>query len=271
MYHSKNNNGKQYVIPTCNDVLCGRGSVQFQHPGNQKLRRKIAETLDSYISCESRQGRTAIIRDTITYIQVNQGGRFLKADKNGSWYDGGIQAAKSRVSTAFRDARVPNKVKCMEHLKKENSNIKELISSLPCEFKNSQFNPMSDSLSSFTKALVECFDNEEKKTELTTSSAPSRSKEFLDSSISSIDPEILTNLITPEKSSKCGMENILQSAMSHSSMDCSDWMDSLDFGGRKFFDIAESEELNTCHNNHLSNSFNEDAWRGMMPCIAPSA
>mmetsp|Transcript_15902 Transcript_15902/g.23393 ORF Transcript_15902/g.23393 Transcript_15902/m.23393 type:complete len:290 (-) Transcript_15902:139-1008(-) len=112
------------IIPTCNDVLCGRSAVAFQHPGNKKLREKIANTLDSYTRCQSRHGRTGIIRDTIRSVLVDEGGRFLKQGKDGYWYDGGMKAAKSRVSTAFRDARVPNKVKCMEVLKKKQSKIR---------------------------------------------------------------------------------------------------------------------------------------------------
>ena len=112
---------KNYVLPNSNDILCGRGSTSFNHPGNKKFRMKIAQTLDEYNNCGSRQGRTYIIREIIRYVMVEQGGRFLKSDtpsnQNQQWYDGGMKVAKIRVSTAFRDARIPNKVKCMESLK----------------------------------------------------------------------------------------------------------------------------------------------------------
>lgn len=110
------------IIPTSDDVLCGRGAIPFQHPGNKKLREKIAENLDAYNLCESRQGRTKIIQETISHVLVSQGGRFLKEGNDGRWYDGGMKAAKSRVSTAFRDARVPNKVKCMDALRRKKAN-----------------------------------------------------------------------------------------------------------------------------------------------------
>eukprot|EP00546_Thalassionema_frauenfeldii_P020645 CAMPEP_0178907696 /NCGR_PEP_ID=MMETSP0786-20121207/7516_1 /TAXON_ID=186022 /ORGANISM="Thalassionema frauenfeldii, Strain CCMP 1798" /LENGTH=263 /DNA_ID=CAMNT_0020579527 /DNA_START=57 /DNA_END=848 /DNA_ORIENTATION=- len=116
------NSKRKYVTPNCNDVLCGRGRTAFEHPGNQRLREKIAVTLDKYNSCGSRQERSTVILETVNAIMIDQGGRFLKSDKEtGKWYDGGIAAAKLRVSTAFRDARIPNKVKCMEVLKEMSS------------------------------------------------------------------------------------------------------------------------------------------------------
>eukprot|EP00546_Thalassionema_frauenfeldii_P008476 CAMPEP_0178923244 /NCGR_PEP_ID=MMETSP0786-20121207/16610_1 /TAXON_ID=186022 /ORGANISM="Thalassionema frauenfeldii, Strain CCMP 1798" /LENGTH=405 /DNA_ID=CAMNT_0020597715 /DNA_START=37 /DNA_END=1254 /DNA_ORIENTATION=- len=151
---------KNYVAPRDNDVLCGRGKVAFEHPGNQKLRRKIAEELDSYNSCQSRLGRTSIIRETIHYIRVEQGGRFLKADKNGQWYDGGMQAAKGRVSTAFRDARVPNKVKCMKVLREKKTKTvtseqaDQRNNSLISASKNSGVSSRRDSLSSFINLML---------------------------------------------------------------------------------------------------------------------
>eukprot|EP00545_Synedropsis_sp_CCMP1620_P010064 CAMPEP_0119014288 /NCGR_PEP_ID=MMETSP1176-20130426/9459_1 /TAXON_ID=265551 /ORGANISM="Synedropsis recta cf, Strain CCMP1620" /LENGTH=182 /DNA_ID=CAMNT_0006967443 /DNA_START=209 /DNA_END=757 /DNA_ORIENTATION=+ len=46
------------------------------------------------------------------------GGNFLKFDAGSQqWYDGGTSAAKNRVGSAFRDASVPDKVKCMEAMK----------------------------------------------------------------------------------------------------------------------------------------------------------
>lgn len=157
------NKQKNYVIPSDNDVLCGRGKVAFEHPGNQKLRRKIADTLDSYSSCQSRSGRTFIIRETIRYIRFEQGGRFLKADKNGLWYDGGMEAAKGRVSTAYRDARVPNKVKCMKVLREKKTKPvtsehadprNDSLPSQPLAFKNSGIPSRRDSLSSFIKIML---------------------------------------------------------------------------------------------------------------------
>merc|ERR1712228_1061539 len=99
-----------------------------------------------------------IIRETIRYIRVKQGGRFLKADKDGRWYDGGMKAAKSRVGTAFRDAGVPNKVKCMKALQEENVNPVGGIqftstTTLPASFQSHDLAPRRDSLSNYTNLI----------------------------------------------------------------------------------------------------------------------
>mmetsp|Transcript_21291 Transcript_21291/g.32313 ORF Transcript_21291/g.32313 Transcript_21291/m.32313 type:complete len:290 (+) Transcript_21291:2-871(+) len=106
----------RYTEPNPEDVLCGRSNLAFHHVGNRDLRVKIAATLDEYNKCPTRHGKTVLIRNTIKFV-AKRGGRFLKYDKhNDKWYDGGSETAKIRVSTAFRDARIPNKVKCMEAL-----------------------------------------------------------------------------------------------------------------------------------------------------------
>jgi len=110
------------LTPTEYDVLCGRGPKSFKHPGNQKLRTRIVLSLERYDKCESRKEKTLLIREIIQSI-MNEGGRFLKFDKtNNCWFDGGVKAARSRVGFAFRDARTPDKVKCIEKLKEYLSN-----------------------------------------------------------------------------------------------------------------------------------------------------
>lgn len=106
-----------YVTPTDNDVLCGRGINNFKHPGNKSLRSKIVAKLDGYVLCSRRGEKTNIIRGVIADVN-NQGGRFLKYDYTAKrWFDGGSEAAKTRVGVAFRDAKIPNKVKYIEGLK----------------------------------------------------------------------------------------------------------------------------------------------------------
>lgn len=108
---------KAYVIPQQNDVKCGRGRKCFEHPGNGLLRVRVAFHLEEY----RRQVRAAMktkVIDSIIADVFAEGGRFLKFDYTiGLWYDGGIQAGKQRIGSAFRDASKTNKVKCMEKLK----------------------------------------------------------------------------------------------------------------------------------------------------------
>jgi hypothetical protein len=113
-----------FVIPERYDVMCGRGRVAFKHAGNCRLRATIGIHLEEYNSCgRSRNGKTQIIRSIIQSIKMS-GGRFLKFDvKEDQWYDGGATAAKNRVGSAFRDASVPFKVKCMEVMKSQLTKI----------------------------------------------------------------------------------------------------------------------------------------------------
>lgn len=121
----------EFTEPNPMDVLCGRSHTAFHHPGNRDLRIKIASTLNDYNMCPTRHGKTVIIRETIKFVQ-DRGGRFLKYHKDhDKWYDGGAEAAKIRVSTAFRDARIPNKVKCMEALSRREGELEDTKLSKP--------------------------------------------------------------------------------------------------------------------------------------------
>lgn len=201
------------VIPTCDDVLCGRGAVPFQHPGNKKLREKIAENLDAYKSCQNRQGKTNIIRDTIRYVIVEEGGRFLKEGIDGKWYDAGMKAAKSRVSTAYRDALVPNKVKCMEALKKKQSIQRIDDENTLVAMHPSNFVQRRTSLSSLSSAIIQLFrvDDKPDRTQprresmnssstfasLLLSPSSSTEEDSLNSSISTLDSCLMTGLTMP--------------------------------------------------------------------------
>ena len=107
-----------WVTPTPNDVLCGRGRKNFQHPGNQELRAKIVTQIDTYLEASTRAGKTCVIRGIITSI-MKEGGRFLRYDvSTKNWYDGGVAAGKYRVGIGLRDAVTPGKVNCIEAMKK---------------------------------------------------------------------------------------------------------------------------------------------------------
>lgn len=104
---SYNNEGKahlRYIVPTANDVLCGRGRNTFEHPGNKALRNLIGQRIEQYRECKRREQKTNMIHETIQVLRA-KGGRFLKFDQDvNKWYDGGRIAAKSRVGVAYRDA-----------------------------------------------------------------------------------------------------------------------------------------------------------------------
>mmetsp|Transcript_32403 Transcript_32403/g.48851 ORF Transcript_32403/g.48851 Transcript_32403/m.48851 type:complete len:259 (-) Transcript_32403:87-863(-) len=111
--------GQLYRIPHYFDVLCGRSKTAFDHPGNHIFRAKIAKHMDEYTKCNNRSGKTSIILKVISSV-LEDGGSFLKYDSEKEmWYDGGMNAAKIRVSTAFRDAGIPNKNKSIDRLREK--------------------------------------------------------------------------------------------------------------------------------------------------------
>lgn len=109
---------RQYTTPQSNDILAGRSKSAFKHPGNVLLRETVCCRLDEY--CEpqgSRKRRLNLIREILESIK-SQGGRFLKFDSDqGEWYDAGYKEARYKISHAFRDASIPNKVKCIEKMR----------------------------------------------------------------------------------------------------------------------------------------------------------
>ena len=113
-----------YVSPRKYDVTCGKGARSVSHPGNSLLRSRVAAMLETYKTQPRKKMKTKLIEYVIGLF-VAEGARFLKLERHCSvtmynsvklWYDGGMQAAKERVGSAFRDACKPNRVKCMENL-----------------------------------------------------------------------------------------------------------------------------------------------------------
>jgi hypothetical protein len=88
--------------PLENDILCGRGKVVSDHIGNHRFQIIIAMKLQCYDEA-NRIGKTKIVLSLVRDI-LNCGGRFLKKDSNGEWYDSGYLGARSKVAHSIRDA-----------------------------------------------------------------------------------------------------------------------------------------------------------------------
>lgn len=132
---------KNYTNPQPADILGGRGSLQFNHAGNQVLRETIVDRLDEYRNpYNSRKDKHAIIYNMIDVIHAT-GGRFLKLDKvTAQWYVAGQAEFRMKLSHAFRDASIPNKVKCIDRMrleKKAKNVVSSALSSEPIKAKRS--------------------------------------------------------------------------------------------------------------------------------------
>jgi hypothetical protein len=97
--------------PTSSDVLCGRGKMSVDHPGNKAFRCIIALHLDTYLAVRHRRAKTVLVADLVKTLR-EYGVKFVKKDpKSGGWCDVGDQEAHKKVGHAFRDAHSERKVR----------------------------------------------------------------------------------------------------------------------------------------------------------------
>lgn len=85
------------VVPTSEDVLCGRGRTHFLHPGNRQFRDIVGKNLGTYLEATTKSQKTTIIND-IANEAMSQGARFLKQRKNStSWHVAGDKRVRDKV------------------------------------------------------------------------------------------------------------------------------------------------------------------------------
>mmetsp|Transcript_6894 Transcript_6894/g.14072 ORF Transcript_6894/g.14072 Transcript_6894/m.14072 type:complete len:413 (+) Transcript_6894:212-1450(+) len=98
------------------DVLCGRGAEAFNHVGNKRFRKLIANAIGNYSQTASRGQRSLLAQSILETIR-NRGGKFLKKidgsksnkkpKAKGSYYQEiANQAALEKISHALRDGYV---------------------------------------------------------------------------------------------------------------------------------------------------------------------
>lgn len=64
-----------------NDVICGRGRKCFQHTGNQKFRKLVADLLPKYHESPSKLTKSFIICDIVNQVlESSATGGFVKKD-----------------------------------------------------------------------------------------------------------------------------------------------------------------------------------------------
>lgn len=92
--------------PSEHDVLCGRGGVCRNWPGNLAYRRLIEERLDEYAVATSKNPKRKILDEIIGEVRRRSGvGGFIKKDDDtGRWYEVGNFLAREKTSQCFRDA-----------------------------------------------------------------------------------------------------------------------------------------------------------------------
>jgi hypothetical protein len=86
------------------DILFGRGKTVVEHPGNAWFRDLVDKTMLHYESCTRME--KASIAEMIVNMVKDSGGRFLKAEDDGEfWEEVDDHAARKKVAHTFRNRR----------------------------------------------------------------------------------------------------------------------------------------------------------------------
>jgi hypothetical protein len=89
-----------------NYVLCGRGGLSNQHPGNRIFRRVANENKELYLKCDSSSRKNLLVVSIIKAIH-HHGGRFVRKQGD-SWVEISHKDACVKTSQALRDASEPS-------------------------------------------------------------------------------------------------------------------------------------------------------------------
>ena len=90
-------------FPSVTDVLAGKGPHVLGHPGNIAFRRIIEARFEEHRDAAVIERKTAITWEVLLEIQ-RRGGRFLVKGKDKGWWTVADEdAAREKVSVAFRD------------------------------------------------------------------------------------------------------------------------------------------------------------------------
>ena len=88
-------------LPSKKDILLGRGSKFYLHPGNRLLHEIVGKYYEEYNTL-NRQGKTRLAKEIVTLVH-NYSGHFIKLDdKSGMWMEVSDLEAREKVSHSFR-------------------------------------------------------------------------------------------------------------------------------------------------------------------------
>ena len=89
---------------TVSDVLCGRGGLTNNAPGNVYFRRLVRLKQESYLLATKRE-KAGVAREIVEMVRaLHPPGRFLKKDdSSGMWVEIGDRKAREKTSQALRE------------------------------------------------------------------------------------------------------------------------------------------------------------------------
>mmetsp|Transcript_34767 Transcript_34767/g.84280 ORF Transcript_34767/g.84280 Transcript_34767/m.84280 type:complete len:195 (-) Transcript_34767:17-601(-) len=89
--------------PSENDVICSRGKVAQNHPGNIAFQANISNHVTEYAEAQGKIEKSVIVSNIINNVRSKSpNGGFVKQIA-GQWYEIGTTNARERVSQALRD------------------------------------------------------------------------------------------------------------------------------------------------------------------------
>lgn len=94
--------------PTFVDVVCSRGKRYFRHPGNQRFRQIIHESVQEYIDAETRMDKSIVIDSIIDSVRAQDDSRLVRfmkhQNRSNTWTELPLEQIRDKVSHALRDA-----------------------------------------------------------------------------------------------------------------------------------------------------------------------
>eukprot|EP00551_Chaetoceros_affinis_P013197 CAMPEP_0203686462 /NCGR_PEP_ID=MMETSP0090-20130426/49071_1 /ASSEMBLY_ACC=CAM_ASM_001088 /TAXON_ID=426623 /ORGANISM="Chaetoceros affinis, Strain CCMP159" /LENGTH=1187 /DNA_ID=CAMNT_0050555687 /DNA_START=453 /DNA_END=4016 /DNA_ORIENTATION=+ len=88
---------------TINDVLCGRGGLTNNHPGNVFFRSLVRNRQEAYLFA-SKRDKALVAHGIVDVIRnLKPPGRFLKKDKKDIWVEIGNKKSREKTSQALRE------------------------------------------------------------------------------------------------------------------------------------------------------------------------
>lgn len=113
------------------DVICARGSVAANHPGNIRFKGIIRSKLTDYNAATSKVEKTLIVTAIVDAVRdYSRDGGFVKQDKTGAWYDVGDFLAREKIGQTIRDC-LHAKYKSSTKAKKQRRRVVILNDSKP--------------------------------------------------------------------------------------------------------------------------------------------
>lgn len=110
------------------DVLCFRGKLATQHPGNRRFRMIVQQHLSKYAEATSKFEKTVIVSEIVEAIKEsspNNNGGFVKK-QDGQWFQCNEHLAREKVSQALRDM-LAHKYSSSTKAKKMRRNVKRIM------------------------------------------------------------------------------------------------------------------------------------------------